>query len=661
MLIAVDFQLLQYGASGGVVQWQSGILAAYARMFTEDQLVVFAADDFPPTVLPDLPSLQLVRGAREKLHEQEVDFLRANEGEILLRSYPHFLHPDFPIERQITFIPDMQHVDRPEFFTPDFLRFRRLGFGHLLAKGGAIATMTEFSRQTILRNPWTECHDVFLAPPSVLASEESGKASTPSWLDDLYRFRRFFFFPANPWPHKNHRRLLEAFARAMRRLPTGTGLVLTGSAPHDSLDGLGDLPVLYLGYVDHIHLKILYQRATALSFFSLYEGFGMPLLEAFHHGTPVICSDIPALKEVGGDAVLTCSPTDIDGMADLMVRVAGDVALGRELVTKGKARLVHYDWSTSAIAVREATRRVAERAAAGPPRLASRPSPAIALIVDVASARGSLPNCLGAIRAQTYPYFSALVVTASNHIVDSITEADARIRLAPPGSLAARIADSAGEITLIIRPDCRLHPEALQSIADHFTAHRDCDMLVCATVASSPTGAVFKWSMAVPPEEHRYRDPFQTATFKFLPEFLTQLSIDPRYPRPLVAWRKRIAAFIPPTKEASLAVDFEYALDLVEAGAAVDVLTEPVASIATTYDAVDARYWASVMEGVNSLLLQRQWKPTAKFTRTLRQRAEGREPARGLALATATPSQHALRRVALWLRRTGISPRRRHP
>src|SRR5207237_1090766 len=79
-------------------------------------------------------------------------------------------------------------------------------------------------------------------------------------------------------------------------------------------------------------LRLLRQRARALAFFSLYEGFGMPLLEAFDAGTPVICSNTTSLPEVGGDAVLSCDPKNIAGMAALMERITREEGLRAELV-----------------------------------------------------------------------------------------------------------------------------------------------------------------------------------------------------------------------------------------------------------------------------------------------------------------------------------------
>jgi hypothetical protein len=101
------------------------------------------------------------------------------------------------------------------------------------------------------------------------------------------------------------------------------------------------------------------RRARALCFFSLFEGFGMPLLEAFAAGTPVVCSNTTSLPEVGGDAVLACDPSDILAMADAMRRVAADAALRRDLVERGRKRLPLYTWRDSAARFLHACQRIA--------------------------------------------------------------------------------------------------------------------------------------------------------------------------------------------------------------------------------------------------------------------------------------------------------------
>ena len=151
----------------------------------------------------------------------------------------------------------------------------------------------------------------------------------------------FLLYPARPWPHKNHARLVEAFALVRERRP-GLRLVLTGVG-HDP----ARLPpgVEALGGVSADELVSLYRRAAALVFPSLYEGFGLPPVEAMACGCPVAASSAGALPEVVGDAAVLFDPLDPEAIA------AGiDEALDRanQLAGLGIARAARFTWDATA-------------------------------------------------------------------------------------------------------------------------------------------------------------------------------------------------------------------------------------------------------------------------------------------------------------------------
>ena len=173
MIIGFDLQPLVQGESGGIVQWLGGIIGAYATRFPGDRILLFEPDDFS-FALPPHPSIERIRAPRNRLHALEAEVLRSRSADVLVRSYPDVSHPDFPMQRQIVVIPDLQHAERPEFFSPETLRARRLAFGRLLSEAGAVGTMTQFSRASIVRYPWTACDDIFLMPPALDPAHKRG-------------------------------------------------------------------------------------------------------------------------------------------------------------------------------------------------------------------------------------------------------------------------------------------------------------------------------------------------------------------------------------------------------------------------------------------------------------------------------------------------------
>lgn len=162
--------------------------------------------------------------------------------------------------------------------------------------------------------------------------------------------RPFLLYLGTIQPRKNLVRLVEAFARLPRDL-AGVDLALvggTGWLAGDIFRRVGDLGlqdrVHFVGYAPDEDLPALLSAAECLVMPSLYEGFGLPVLEAMACGTPVICSNASSLPEAAGEAALFFSPHDVQGMADAMARVLTDAALRETLVEGGYAHVARFSW-----------------------------------------------------------------------------------------------------------------------------------------------------------------------------------------------------------------------------------------------------------------------------------------------------------------------------
>ncbi len=164
-------------------------------------------------------------------------------------------------------------------------------------------------------------------------------------------------------PRKNYRRLLAAY----RQLPDPPPLVIAGKAGWafgDTLELLRSEPrVRLLGHVDDPTLLALYRSAAALAFPSLYEGFGLPLLEAMAQGLPALVGDAGALPELAAGAALAVDPLSEEAIAAGLARLLGDSALRAELAAKGRQRARRLTW---AAAGKQALRVLRSVAAAGP-------------------------------------------------------------------------------------------------------------------------------------------------------------------------------------------------------------------------------------------------------------------------------------------------------
>ncbi len=176
-------------------------------------------------------------------------------------------------------------------------------------------------------------------------------------------------------PRKNYPRLLAAFRRLRGRhgalpfiingRPSVPQLVIAGRpgwAYGDALQRIAAEPgVRYLGHVDEPTLSALYESASVLAFPSLYEGFGLPLLEAMSRGVPAVVGAEGSLPELALGAALTVKPEDVDAIAGALERLLADALLRQRLGDEGKRRAASYTWTKAADMTLEVLRRIGNR------------------------------------------------------------------------------------------------------------------------------------------------------------------------------------------------------------------------------------------------------------------------------------------------------------
>ena len=201
-----------------------------------------------------------------------------------------------------TTVLDVQHEVFPQFFSRAELVYRRRVYGWTVRKSRIVITISEHAREALIERLGLEPDRVRAIHLAVDHERfrADGRAREP-----------FLVYPANAWPHKNHARLFEAFAAVRRERPE-LRLVLTG-AGHERLS----LPegAESRGHVSAEELVELYRSAAALVYPSLYEGFGIPCVEAMACGCPVAVSNVASLPEVCGDAAVYFDPDDPESIA----------------------------------------------------------------------------------------------------------------------------------------------------------------------------------------------------------------------------------------------------------------------------------------------------------------------------------------------------------
>lgn len=163
-------------------------------------------------------------------------------------------------------------------------------------------------------------------------------------------------------PRKNYPRLLAAYRQLRGRLSDTPALVIAGRpgwAYGNTLKQIGAEPgVRYLGHVEDATLSALYEHAGVLASPSIYEGFGMPLLEAMAHGVPSVVSSVGAQPEVANGAAILVDPEDVGSIAAGLERVLADPALRKKLAEDGRRRAADFSWARAAAVTIEVLRRI---------------------------------------------------------------------------------------------------------------------------------------------------------------------------------------------------------------------------------------------------------------------------------------------------------------
>ncbi|MBM3768136.1 MAG: glycosyltransferase [Acidobacteria bacterium] len=245
-------------------------------------------------------------------------------------------------------MPDIQHEFFPECFDASVLKWRKDTYGPTARNTDILFTLSEHAKQTIV--------DTYGAPaakvlPIHLDADDEFRA--PASCSDSPRLpARYLYFPANFWPHKNHENIFEAL-----RIAVDGGeeidLVLTGAeaGSEKALEQAARLGlasrVHYLGHVAKHLVPEIYRRAEALLFATKFEGFGIPILEAFYCGTPVITSSAGSCVEVAGEAAVLVDPQSPESIAGGIVKLLRDGELRRALVEKGAERVKLFSWASA--------------------------------------------------------------------------------------------------------------------------------------------------------------------------------------------------------------------------------------------------------------------------------------------------------------------------
>ncbi len=361
--IAIDYTpALSQG--GGIGRYTRELIAALARLDDRTDYRLFAAG-MPSSKLPAPPGPNFTwKPARLSAkwfarlwHRARLPIpIEVWAGTVRLLHAPDFTLP--PVRqgtRTLLTVHDLSFVRAPETTTASLRAYLNRAVPHSVARADHVLADSQATRQDLI--------DLYGTPPDKISVLYGGVDARFAPVEDrdivqIVRARygigegSFILSVGTVQPRKNYVRLVEALHRLDRpdlRLVIVGGKGWLDDPLYRRIEALKmEKQVRLLGFVRDEDLPTLYSTAEVFAFPSLYEGFGLPLLEAMACGVPVVASRTSSLPEVVGEAGLLVDPHDVDGLADALTHVLSDTELRQKLIALGHRRARQFTWERAA-------------------------------------------------------------------------------------------------------------------------------------------------------------------------------------------------------------------------------------------------------------------------------------------------------------------------
>ncbi len=355
---------------GGDETYIRNVIRALASIDPTGDYTLFLT---PPRVNEPIPGTermrQVVVGPRNALARLPITFpLALARGKIDVVHVQYVAPPVCPA-RVVVSVHDIAYERYPHFFTPAMVTQFRALVPLTIRRSATVLTLSEFSKRDIVHR--------YCVPPEKIVVTPLAPDPVFQPIDDVARLMwvreqygtgpSFILCVGNLQPRKNLKTLIDAYVRLRRTGIVGHKLVLVGRkawlnddifvAARDS--GYAD-ELVFTGYVPDEDLVALYNAAAVFVYPSIFEGFGLPPLEAMACGTPTITSNTSALPEVVGDAALTVDPLDVEALARSIALILNDASLRKRLSVQGLQRAATFSWEATARLVLHAYYRARE-------------------------------------------------------------------------------------------------------------------------------------------------------------------------------------------------------------------------------------------------------------------------------------------------------------
>ena len=357
MRIGVNTRLFVKGKMDGIAWYAYEVLRRMVKCHPEHEFVFFFDRNYleeyvfeknvRPVVLhpqarhPLLWYLFFEISLKHALKRERIDLFFSPEGFVCIGT-------DVPT---VNIIHDINFEHFPEFLQKSHRRFYQRYFPKYAQRSDALVTVSEFCKRDIAETYHLPAEKIQVAGNAAAEDffplpETEKRKVMEKWSDGM----PYFVFVGTINKRKNVIHQLRAYEE-FRKQGNETKLVFVGAKKHwdsemehclQQMQYASD--VRFTGYVSTTELNRILSSACALMYVSSFEGFGVPILEAFAAETPVITSRVTAMPEVAGDAALLVDPQDVPGISEAMRKLFTDAAFRASLIAKGKGRLLEFSW-----------------------------------------------------------------------------------------------------------------------------------------------------------------------------------------------------------------------------------------------------------------------------------------------------------------------------
>lgn len=292
-----------------------------------------------------------------RLFVPPIDVMTASKPDLFI--FTNFIRPPLLLgAKSISFIYDLSFISHGEYSDKKNRQIMMREAPKSAKKSDAIITISDNSKRDIVEHYGIDPSKIHIIHPALYHSEyyprnkkEQTAAANKYKIDGKY-----ILFTGTIEPRKNIERLLDAYTALPRKIKEEYALVLAGGKGwrdegiKSKLSKLQDMneKIIVTGYVDDADLPRLYSGASLFAWPSLFEGWGMPVIEAMACGVPVVTSNNSSLPEAAGDAAIMVDAYDVPAITREMERVLGDKKLAESMINKGIAHAKKFSWEQSA-------------------------------------------------------------------------------------------------------------------------------------------------------------------------------------------------------------------------------------------------------------------------------------------------------------------------